>query len=189
MTFTYQGTVEYTGALLKYTCTALLTDGSPCGISSVYSHTCPYHTAKLHNLVIRPSTLPNAGLGLFATTQFYSPMILGEYKGEVLTQAQIDARYGKGPKDFGPYALMVHKNYILDAAVERCLGAYINDGRDVKPSNVKWVCKHDKEPPYTPHMFLVAIQDIRIDDEILVSYGADYWECLQEGPSYNTRYD
>ena len=64
-------------------------DNDVCG-NSAY---CMTHSVSLLGLLV-PSPIPGAGLGLFATREFPSCSHLTSYLGEVLSKAELDARYG-----------------------------------------------------------------------------------------------
>ena len=189
MTFQYQGSVTYTCPLTESKCSYVTPLLAPCGKMSVVGPYCPAHAAVVHGVAVRPSRIPHAGWGLFATRQFYAPMTVVEYTGERLTQAMVDLRYGRALYDFGPFCVTVCRDVILDSAGQRCLAAYINDAHESTfHNNTRWSVKYEGE---IPHLRLLATTDIKIDDEIFVAYGKDYWECMTAStpPQFSTQYE
>ncbi|MDA4132455.1 MAG: SET domain-containing protein [Thaumarchaeota archaeon] len=125
------------------------------------------HATSLLGLTVRPS--PIAGLGLFATRDFPPRSHLTPYLGEVLTKAQLDARYGD---DFftAPYAVEVSSNIFVDSACLRGIGSYANGARGATRPNARFVpC------PATKSVRLASTRRIRAGDEVLVPCGASYW--------------
>ena len=85
------------------------------------------HTKKKYGLLVKKSSIPNAGDGLYALKEFKQGDFIADYKGEVLTKAQRNERYGHTNKDLAPYAFQASQNkIILDNACHRYIGAYAN---------------------------------------------------------------
>ena len=61
---------------------------------------------------IKPSVIPRAGLGAFAKEPIGAGEYLGQYRGEVLTKAQYDAKY---PGDHKAYYVMEIAGKFVDA--------------------------------------------------------------------------
>jgi hypothetical protein len=105
-------------------CTALTKAGSQCQRNTRKQLPyCYQHARSLLGLEIKDSTIPNAGLGVFAAKPFAVHEVITPYVGETLTKAQMDERYGG---DVAPYALKLSKNRFIDCACERGTGSFIN---------------------------------------------------------------
>jgi hypothetical protein len=134
--------------------------------------------------------------GLFATRRFEPGDIICPYNsvegtpedrsfGDIMTKAEIDARYG-GNKDYGPYAVeekIKGLSLTVDAACSRSVGAYANDASSSfdkstrtaqlkqHPNNSDLICP----VPETKQIFLRATARINPGKEILLDYTAEYW--------------
>lgn len=115
---------------------------------------------------IGPSSIPDAGLGVFATAPIPGQRAIGWYRGRVLSKRQLDNTYGR---QVAPYVLQLGPNLFLDAADPRHSNfvRYVNDGpASGRPANVE----------FTPYGFLATLRDIRPGEELLASYGNPFWK-------------
>ena len=127
-------------------CLAKTRGGKRCKRASCYDEACFQHMKSEKNVVIKTSTIPNAGMGLFATWSpdlgnkadyidrkkpiFKKDMDVCYYGGEVLTQEELNTRY-PGEK-LAPYAISVTisgKIFTVDAACIRGAGSMVNDSK------------------------------------------------------------
>jgi len=157
------------------------------------------HIRNPTNLAISQSTLPNAGLGLFAflpnnlkingaqTIVFHKDDRIDEYNGIPIrsrikpgrwlnktAQQQVEER----PKD---YYLMINKDFYIDAEpVDSCYVRYCNDNKDVEDGN-NAIFEKEAHPTVSlrDKCYVVALRDIKVDEEIFVSYGDSYWNETQ----------
>lgn len=127
----------------------------------------------MEKIEIRKSTIPNAGSGAFALTNFKKYELLGEYKGKLLT----------------PYEYRKKKNHlsyiweILDENDDTI--AYI-DGGNKKNSNwtrfVNCPCTKEQENVIPIQkglkMYYYASRNIQKGDELFVWYGPEYGKQL-----------
>jgi len=126
---------------------------------------CFAHARSLLHVDIRPSTIRDAGLGLFALKEFKSGDLIVPYKGEILTRAQLDDRYGDG---LAPYAVEVNKNTFIDSACARGTGSFIN----TKPRhNNSRISVYSGRAGHPPAASIRATKRIPIGSEIFVDYG------------------
>ncbi len=133
---------------------------------------CHEHLAKNAHLVIKPSGIQDAGLGLFALRDFMKHEYIIEYIGLKWTQEQINAIYGDSKFDFAPYAIKLGDDgYYVDAACFRSVAAMANDARSRSKNNATFRLSLDAE-----QVFVVAKKLIKSGEEIFVSYGAKYWQ-------------
>jgi len=116
---------------------------------------------------IRPSTIPGAGLGLFALKEFNNGDLVVPYKGEILTKEQMDERYGDG---LAPYALQINKNTYVDSACERGTGSFINTNPKKNNARFSVYSGRSGSPPAAS---VRAIRKIPAGAEIFVDYGPD----------------
>ena len=133
----------------------------------IYPRYCWQHTQKLDGLKLAPSTLPNTGLGLFATKDFARNELIGPYTGTIST-VPIN----------GPYVLEVHRRKFIDAkSTQSCITRYANDCRTVnkragqcRGNNSQFRPTRDRQGAN-----LKADRLIRAGQEIFVGYSRDYW--------------
>lgn len=155
-------------------CSAIKPDGTQCRLTTcVRFPYCWIHLKKKDGLVVKPSTVPGAGKGLFTTVARNVGDVIVRYTGERLTQAQLDRRYGNR---LAVYAIEIgHKRrgsrrryidavdpqyssvarYINDCMEGTCNADFIENGENVD---------------------VVANRRIAAGDEVFVSYGSEYWQ-------------
>lgn len=120
------------------------------------------HTdAAAHGIVIRPSTY---GLGAFATRTIPGWTVLGAYGGELLTAAQVDARYVHTPAA-----------YVMDVG-----GGWYRDAVDPAQSNWLRYINSPHGSRTAPNCRIECggiyrtVRAIPAGTELLVSYGRHY---------------
>lgn len=146
----------------------------------------PYCASHLRSVVgfeAKESQIPDGGIGLFTTIKRDSGQFLCEYKGEFLTFAQLDERYGKD--DIAPYALSFNQEKggsynavegVLDAALERYYPALINDAHgNSKFKNNCEVVEHAPTEGGLPSLNIYATKTILANQELFLNYGDEYW--------------
>ena len=146
----------------------------------------PYCTSHLRSEVgfeAKESQILDGGIGLFTTIKRDSGQFLCEYKGEFLTFAQLDERYGKD--DIAPYAISFNQEKgggynavkgVIDAALERYYPALINDARgNSKFKNNCEVVEHAPTGAGLPSLNIYATKTILAGQELFLNYGDEYW--------------
>jgi SET domain-containing protein len=133
-------------------------------------------------LVIKRSTIPNAGKGLFTTKLIPKGTRIVEYKGKKSTWKE--ATSGPG---FNGYIYYINRNKVIDARYNtKDFGRYANDARgigklnDIK-NNSKYIIEEDDR------VYIEAFKDIPAGGEILVSYGKEYWDVIKENMRIEAR--
>lgn len=133
------------------------------------------------------------GKGLFATRAFEVGEVLSEYTsapgqepfGEIITEQQLNDRYGAGDYDYGPYAIYDEDSQKHgDAACSRSAAAYANDSSThTKQSDRK---PYLSQNPNNSKFFFIngqfqlrAIRPIKAGSEILCDYGIKYWKGVK----------
>lgn len=146
---------------------------------------CWQHTIKKLGVQVKDSQMEGAGQGLIAKKEFDKGDDIVKYKGEVLTQDETDARYGRG---VGPYTITSYydrlkaNRRITDARnTNSNVGRYANDCRPQDkrrgkcPGNnaifVETATRENKNKPAV----LEANKDIHPGQEIFTNYGSQYW--------------
>lgn len=137
---------------------------------------CWQHRRKNLHVIVKDSNIPGAGKGLFA----YNPALAGTrtpvfkrnqkivgYQGELLSNAEVDNRYGNAT---GPYALSISADNVVDAACRRSLGSLVNTATGSRFANNARLGTN-----YGNRIGTVkAIRPIYHGEEILASYGNRY---------------
>jgi hypothetical protein len=132
------------------------------------------------HLDIKKSTLPNAGKGLFTKVFIPQGARITEYKGEILTWKEVE----KMADERNGYVFYVNKNHVIDAwKTKKGVAHYANDARGiVRIPGIKNNSEYDTEKK---RCYIVANKDIQPGSEILVEYGAEYWQVIR----HNLRID
>jgi SET domain-containing protein len=125
-------------------------------------------------LVIKPSTIPGAGLGLFTTVFIPKGTRIIQYKGRITTWKDVL----NGP-EFNAYVYYITRNHVIDAMhFKKSMGRYANDATGV--SKTKGISNNSKYVVEDKKVFMEAVKDIPAGGEILVSYGKEYWDVIRE---------
>jgi len=127
---------------------------------------CWQHLKAKKGLRIKESNIPSAGLGLFTTKFIPVGAIICKYTGDTVIEEDPD--YGN------PYALQVKERpptYIDASRSNTAEGRYANDGKSMRKNNSYLLYNRKKKEGY-----LEAARDINANEEILCSYGDDYWK-------------
>lgn len=113
---------------------------------------------------VRPSTIPGAGLGLFAYQPIALEETIGYYAGHVLTQEEL----WHSPYTGSDYLLYIcHNHIIVGEGPQANYTRYINHSEN--PNAYLIVSTRWKSARFE------AIADIAPGDEIFFNYGDIYW--------------
>lgn len=165
-------------------CTAIrASDGKRCTRSTCkYGPMCWQHTRQHEKVEVKKSTIPGAGLGLFASckrgkTCFKEKDFVSSYGGRVFPYREAAKAYYKDP-DAGFYLLRMGDGSIVDGAETNSGNArYINDSRDRKTRNVAFMSNVAAERD--PFKRVRAKKNIVHAQEIFADYGPGYFEHLE----------
>jgi len=129
-------------------------------------------------LFIKTSTIPYAGLGVFAKQALAKGTALGRYSGIGLNQIELDNRYGdtvanyaltvkcKNQQDCGIRGTHTPHMVCIDAKDHVTWASRINDGPySRKKANVA----------FSEDGTVFVIKHISVGEELFVDYGEDYW--------------
>ncbi|RXK85669.1 SET domain-containing protein [Filimonas effusa] len=124
-------------------------------------------------LVVKRSTLPGAGKGLFTKKLITKGTRILEYTGTITTWKEVDHKNGTNG-----YIFYVKRNHVIDASGHpESLARYANDaGGLVK---IKGVVNNAEYVEEGVRVFLEAKKDIPAGSEIFVSYGKEYWQVVR----------
>ena len=152
---------------------------------------CFSHISSALQLKVAPSTIPNAGKGVFAFNKtkganeiiFRRNDIICVYGGEFISRAELDERYG----DYtAPYGIEVNHNLLQDGACTRSIGTLVNHKNRRADNNAEFYVSTRNPGPHPRQIKLRATKPIRNNQEIFVHYGNNYI-MNEENTNYTTK--
>ena len=137
---------------------------------------CFTHRKRDEGLQVKRSLIANSGKGLFATKIFRKNDLIGTgYRGELISRAQLNNRYGQQQNANAPYALSVRNSQqIVDSACERGILSVANTKTVRSQCNAKY-SQHIKSDGTVN---VRATKRIRPGDEIYIWYGAGFTQTM-----------
>lgn len=124
-------------------------------------------------LVVKKSTLPDAGKGLFTTKFIPKGARIVEYKGRIS-----DWKSAEHEKGSNKYLFYVRRDHVINAEpFKKALARYANDARGMKRK--KGVTNNALYTQEGLKIFIEAKRDIPAGSEILVDYGKEYWDVIR----------
>jgi SET domain-containing protein len=121
-------------------------------------------------LYIQPSQISGAGKGLYTAIDIFKGEIISIFKGERLTERQVQLRVDK---DQDKYFIELLDGSIIDSMKTKCFAKYANDARGASGSahkNNAQIALDEEE-----RVGLIATKNIKAHQEIFCSYGKRYW--------------
>lgn len=138
---------------------------APCLSHSGLNLLVPSPEIEAHNLEVKTSLLPNAGLGLFALRDFSAGEVVCVYSGTVYSLKESQQLIDKD------YVVFVSLNIHVDARNHPAVRArYANHNFDPTKVNGKL-----HRQPALRRALIVATHDISKGEEIYIDYGKAYW--------------
>lgn len=124
-------------------------------------------------LVVKPSTIPGSGKGLFTKKFIPKGTFIIEYKGKITTWKEVKHDSSNG------YIYTVNPKHVIDAKRhKKALARYANDARGLtKVTGITNNCTYTNNGL---KVYIEAIKDIPAGSEILVNYGKAYWDVIKE---------
>jgi SET domain-containing protein len=121
------------------------------------------------HLIIKPSHLPNAGKGLFTLVDIRKGDRIVEYKGR--RRKWKDVKHLDGHNG---YLLRLSRTTAIDALPTlSALGRYANDAMGL--TRVPGLRNNAEYLIYGDRVYIEATRTIRKGEEVLVSYGREFW--------------
>lgn len=130
-------------------------------------------------LIVKKSTLPNAGKGLFTKKFIPKGTKIVEYKGKISTWKEVkDEENG--------YIFFVNRNHVIDAKnTPKHLARYANDARGiVRTKGVTNNCDYVVDGK---RAYIESKKDIPAKAEIFVDYTPDYWKVIRQNLKLNNK--
>jgi len=138
-------------------------------------------TLMNNDLVVKKSSIPGAGKGLFTKRDIKKGERIVEYIGEIITEKELDKR---AEKDIYGYAFFVSKKICIDAYyTPNELARYANDAKGL--TRIKGINNNACYEVWKNRGWIKAEKNIKANSEIFVSYGAEYWKDIR----YNIKLD
>jgi hypothetical protein len=155
-------------------CTHIKPDGARCRNRVCFgTPVCWIHSIKKYGLRVKPSTVPDAGKGLFATKEFQEDDWIVPYVGELITENCLVRRYQERT---AAYATANGRRTAVDSACQRGIASMANGifnaNGAVGPLRDHNVVIQNKVFGEAPHgLWLRATEGIPIGRELFVYYG------------------
>ncbi|MFZ1808828.1 MAG: SET domain-containing protein [Cyclobacteriaceae bacterium] len=122
---------------------------------------------------MKKSKIPSSGLGLFTTEKIMKGACIVEYKGRLEKWSEVKDQDG-----YNGYLLRVNTRWAINALpYKRALGRFANDAKgiyrnDIYSNNAEFLIEGKR-------CFIFAKREIKPNEEILVSYGREYWNLIK----------
>lgn len=124
-------------------------------------------------LVVKESTLPGAGKGLFTEEFIAKETCIIEYKGTISTWKNVKHDDGNNA-----YVFFVNHRHVVDACDHlHELGRYINDAKGLRQT--KGLTNNARYEVIKKRIFIYATKNIPAGAEIFVGYGKEYWDTIR----------
>jgi len=125
-------------------------------------------------LIIKKSTLPGAGKGLFTKEFIPKGTRIVEYKGEIVTWKEVS----RMADDRNGYVFFFNNQHCIDAwKTKKGIAHFANDARGIV--RVEGVKNNSEYVTEKKRCYIEASKDIPAGSEILVGYGAEYWQVIR----------
>ncbi len=126
------------------------------------------------HLIIKRSTIPGAGKGLFTKKLIPKGSRIIEYTGKITTWKNVDHNDG-----LNAYIYYMHRNHVIDASrSKKSLARYVNDARG--SAKIKGVSNNSIYLRDGEKVFIESKKNIPANTEILVGYGKEYWDTISK---------
>ncbi|MBL7864351.1 MAG: SET domain-containing protein [Cyclobacteriaceae bacterium] len=121
------------------------------------------------SLLIRSSSLPDAGMGLFTTVDIHKGERIVEYKGRLVKWKDV-----KHTDGHNGYLLRLDRSLAIDARPKNSgKGRYANDAMGLV--RLPGLRNNAEYLIYGKRVFIEATRNIRKGEEVLVAYGREFW--------------
>ena len=124
-------------------------------------------------LIVKRSSIPGSGKGLFTKKFIPKGTRIVEYKGKITTWKEVKHNDGANG-----YIYYVSRNHVIDAhTYKKSLARYANDARGLQ--KIKGIANNSAYVHDKLRVFIEAVKDIAANSEILVAYGKEYWDAIK----------
>ena len=134
-------------------------------------------TLSKKQLIVKRSTLPSSGKGLFTKVRIPAGTRIVEYLGKITTWKDANHQDGKNG-----YIYYISRNHVIDALPKKSAWArYANDASGM--SRKKGITNNSDYVEHGRRVYIESKKEIPPGAEILVSYGKEYWDVIR----FNTK--
>lgn len=131
-------------------------------------------------LVVKRSTIPGAGKGLFTRKAIPKGTRIVEYKGKVTSWKDADHRHGENG-----YIYYVKRYHVIDALpYKKAMARFANDARGI--TRIKGIRNNAAYVEDGLKVYIESTHNIPANSEILVGYGKEYWDVIRENKKLKT---
>lgn len=124
-------------------------------------------------LIVKKSTLPRSGKGLFTKKSIPKGTRIVEYKGRITTWKEVSNREASNP-----YIFYVKRDYVINPVpYKKAVARFANDARGL--IRVKGISNNATYEQDDLRIFITARKNISAGSEILVDYGSEYWQVMR----------
>jgi uncharacterized protein len=128
-------------------------------------------------LIVKRSTLPGAGKGLFTNKPIPKGKRIIQYRGEAITRSEYVKRYRENKFH---YTFLISRNKYIDAfPTPRYKARYANDANGPgRSKRLRNNCIYELDE--NDRIFILAMKNIKKGEEILVDYTRSYWNAVMK---------
>lgn len=125
-------------------------------------------------LLVKRSTLPKAGKGLFTSVDIARGTRIVEYKGKKRKWKEITE-----DPSFNGYVYYFNRDHVIDAKnTPQHLARYANDARGLSSKDgLRNNSKYDEDGT---RVYITSMKTIPAGSEIFVGYGKEYWDSIRQ---------
>jgi SET domain-containing protein len=133
------------------------------------------------HLYVKKSNILRAGKGLFTRQFIARGTVIVEYKGKITTWKEV-----LNGKVFNGYVYYLNRRHVIDAMpYKKALARFANDANGLNKienlsNNSEFIIQQNK-------VYIQVVKNICAGEEILVSYGREYWEVIAENNLYSKK--
>lgn len=125
-------------------------------------------------LVVKTSTIPGSGNGLFTKEAIPKGTRIVEYKGRITSWKEVDNKDGKNG-----YIFYVKRYHVIDARpYKKALARFANDAKGLQ--RIKGINNNAIFITDGLKAYIEATKNIAAGDEIFVDYGKKYWDVIRK---------
>jgi len=136
-------------------------------------HTIIYMELLEDQMLVKESTLPGSGKGLFTKIFIRKGTRIIEYRGKITTWKDADHQDGTNS-----YIYFVTKNHVIDSNPhEHELARFVNDARGL--TRVKGISNNCEYVEEGMRIYIEATKNIPVGTELFVGYGKEYWDVIK----------
>lgn len=125
-------------------------------------------------LVVKKSTIPDSGKGLFTKKEIKKGERIVEYKGKITAWKDVNHDDGRNG-----YIYYITRNHVIDARrYLKSLARYANDASGTQ--RVKGIVNNAEYINDGKRAYIEATKNIPAGAEIFVKYGKEYWDTIRK---------